>query len=70
MQIIVNGIKQDLPSELSLLDLLKHLQISPKQIAIEINLTVINAEAYHTHTLNEGDQIEIISFMGGGAHAS
>lgn len=69
MQISVNGIKQDVPSEQCLLDLLKHLEISPKQIAVEINLTVINTEAYHVTTLNEGDKIEIISFIGGGAHA-
>ena len=69
MQIRVNGIKQEVPSGQCLIDLLKNLEISPKQIAIEINLTVIDPEAYHKHTLHKGDQIEIIRFIGGGAHA-
>ncbi len=69
MQIIVNGEQQEVPANTHVLQLLKQLKISPERIAVEINLTVINREVYHATILKEGDHIEIISFIGGGAHA-
>lgn len=69
MQVIVNGEKQDLPPETSVFQLLEHLRVSPDRIAVEVDLTVIHREVYHATFLKEGDRIEIISFIGGGAHA-
>ena len=69
MQITVNGIHHDTPPKTTISELLKQLNISAERIAIEINLTVIDRADYHVSVLHEGDQIEIISFIGGGKHA-
>ncbi len=69
MQITINGEQQDLPEKCTVLQLLEQLKVSPERIAVEINLTVIDRSVYHATTLNEGDHVEIISFIGGGAHA-
>jgi len=69
MQIEVNGIKQEMPSNSNVLQLLQHFEIAPEGIAVEINLTVIDREAYDATMLHDGDQIEIIRFIGGGAYA-
>lgn len=68
MKIFVNGLEQDLPAGANVVDLLKQLDIAPERIAIEINLTVIDRRAYHDRIFQEGDQVEIISFIGGGQY--
>lgn len=66
MQIIVNGVEHEVSEDTNVIQLLEKLDIKPERIALEINLTVINREDYHSRTIHEGDQVEIISFIGGG----
>ncbi len=66
MQVEVNGIQQEMPISSTLSQLLAHFEIAPEGIAVEINLTVIDRQAYDATVLNPGDQIEIIRFIGGG----
>lgn len=68
MQIVVNGVSQEMLAHSNVLQLLEWFKIVPEQIAVEVNLTIINHEAYHTTILNEGDQVEIIRFIGGGSY--
>ena len=51
---------------LSLNALLEHLQIDPRRVAVERNFVVIKRDAYVTTIVDEGDQIEIVNFVGGG----
>jgi sulfur carrier protein len=37
-----------------------------KQIAVEYNLEIISKEQYGEIKLKDGDEVEIVSFMGGG----
>ena len=67
MQILVNGLKQNVPPQTNVVQLLEQLDIVPDRIAIEVNLTVIDRAAYHERIFNEGDKVEIISFIGGGS---
>lgn len=69
MQVEVNGIKQEMPADSNLSQLLRHFEIAPEGIAVEINLTVIDQQAYDATVLHENDQIEIIRFIGGGTYA-
>lgn len=66
MQVTVNGVRQDVPSETTLIQFLAGLKVIPDRVAVEINLTVVDRGEYHRVTLKEGDQIEIIGFVGGG----
>jgi sulfur carrier protein len=47
-------------------DLLTHLQIDPRRVAVELNLVVLKRDAFGSTALREGDEVEIVNFVGGG----
>ena len=67
MQIMVNGTRQEAPSEVNVSQLLAKLNFPPERVAVEVNLAIIDRGKYGRTFLREGDQIEIISFVGGGS---
>lgn len=64
LQITVNG--QARSAYGSVLDLITELTLDTRQIAIERNLALVPRSAYATTPLMDGDQIEIVGFIGGG----
>jgi thiamine biosynthesis protein ThiS len=46
--------------------LLAQLNIDPRRVAVEHNLAVVKRERYDSTLVNEGDEIEIVNFVGGG----
>lgn len=67
MRVTVNGVGQEVPSEMNVSDLLARLNVQPEKVAVEINLQIIGRQQYNRVSLKEGDQIEIIGFVGGGS---
>lgn len=70
MQITLNGdrFEVDAPQEgMTLTDLLAHLAIDGRRIAVEHNLVVLKRDAYDSTMVREGDAVEIVNFVGGGA---
>ena len=47
--------------------LLAGLDIDPRRVAVEHNLFIIKRARYDTTTINEGDTVEIVNFVGGGS---
>lgn len=66
MHITLNGDPFELAAPLTVSDLLLHLRIDSRRVAVEHNLVVLKRAAYDTTTLAEGDQVEIVNFVGGG----
>ena len=66
MKIRLNGDPLELPGELTILQLLEQLQIDPRRVAVEHNLTIIKRDRLATTTIAEGDEVEIVNFVGGG----
>ena len=66
MQIILNGEKKDVPDDLTIIGLLKHLKIQPQRVAVELNLDIVKKDQYAATTIKNGDSLEVVSFMGGG----
>jgi sulfur carrier protein len=66
MQVTVNGVRQEVSSETTVFQLLTELKILPERVVVEINLAVVDREQFGRFSLKEGDQIEIIGFVGGG----
>ena len=66
MIIKINGKDEIIEAELNLEQLIKNKNLLPERIVIEHNLRVTRKEDWKKINLNEGDNIEIISFMGGG----
>ena len=46
--------------------LLARLEIDPRRVAVEHNLNVVKRGAYDATEVRDGDQIEIVNFVGGG----
>jgi len=46
--------------------LLEELQIPQTRVAVEINLEIAPKATYGERTLQDGDRIEIVHFVGGG----
>ena len=67
MQIQVNGEQQEISEGLHLSELITHLKLRADQIAVELNHEVLRRAAWATTTLQPGDRIEIVHFVGGGA---
>lgn len=66
MQIMINGISQDLVQQQLLSDFLAAKGIAPERVVVEINRLIVKREHFVSTTLNEGDSVEIIRFVGGG----
>ena len=48
------------------LALAESLNLNPRQVAIERNRQIVPKSTYGEVTLNDGDEIEIVRFIGGG----
>jgi thiamine biosynthesis protein ThiS len=66
MTITLNGEKRDIPDGVTVLDLLDILKIQHGRVAVERNEQIVKKDVYGTTAINEGDSIEVVSFMQGG----
>jgi thiamine biosynthesis protein ThiS len=66
VQIVLNGQPQDIPSGLTLLDLLTRLRIDPEKVAVELNRDIIRRAQWNSRKVEEGASIEVVQFVGGG----
>jgi thiamine biosynthesis protein ThiS len=46
--------------------LLSELEIDSRRVAVEHNLVVLKRAAFDTTEVRDGDQVEIVNFVGGG----
>ncbi|MDR1451243.1 MAG: sulfur carrier protein ThiS [Helicobacteraceae bacterium] len=69
MKIVINGEEKTFALEkLSVADLLKIENIAqPDMVSVQLNDEFIRQEEYGTTKLKEGDEINFLYFMGGGA---
>ena len=66
MTITLNVDPHDEPGHLTVSDLLSRHQIDSRRVAVELNLVVLKRPAFETTTISEGDEVEIVNFVGGG----
>ena len=66
MQIHVNGQTRELPESTSVLDLLEHLGLKPRRVAVERNKRIVRRASFAEALLGEGDRVEIVTLVGGG----
>jgi thiamine biosynthesis protein ThiS len=62
----VNGEPLDLPGGITISGLLAHLGLDIRKIAVERNREIVPRSTYAAVTLNPGDALEIVHFIGGG----
>jgi thiamine biosynthesis protein ThiS len=66
MTITLNGDKHELAAPVSISDLLQQLEIDARRVAVELNLAVVKKAAYDSSLIKDGDEVEIVNFVGGG----
>ena len=66
MTIRLNGEPFDIPGPVTISALLAELNIDPRIVAVEHNVVVVKRQQYETTMIGEGDEIEIVRFVGGG----
>ncbi len=66
MTIKLNGDPHEIPQPLSVSALLDTLAIDARRVAVELNLAVVKKAAYDTSVITDGDEVEIVNFVGGG----
>ena len=65
MILTVNGEKLDLPDGATVTKLVARFNLTPEKVAVELNRRLIRSEQYN-RPLNNGDEVEIVTFVGGG----
>jgi thiamine biosynthesis protein ThiS len=66
MTIVLNGEERECREGMTIADLVTELGLGNRRIAVETNREIIPRDHYATHSLNIGDHIEIVHFVGGG----
>lgn len=66
MKVKVNGEMREVSQDITVSELLNQLGVNPKLCVVERNLALVKKENYATEKLSEGDEIEIVTLVGGG----
>lgn len=66
MTITLNGDPFDVSGPLTISELLARLDIDARRVAVEHNLVVLKRTTFDGVVVREGDQVEIVNFVGGG----
>lgn len=66
MNIVFNGQPRLVRPHTTVADLLVDLKLPSRQVAVEVNLDLIPREKHEVHVLREGDQVEVVTLVGGG----
>ena len=66
VQITLNGEPFEIERPLSVVALLDKLEIDARRVAVEHNLPIIKRQRFPEVIVNDGDQVEIVNFVGGG----
>ncbi|HYX42676.1 MAG TPA: sulfur carrier protein ThiS [Pyrinomonadaceae bacterium] len=70
MRVQVNGETHELTEGLTLAGLIALLKLAPERLAVERNREVVRRARWAETEIAEGDQIEIVHFVGGGNKSS
>ena len=66
LRITLNGDPFEINGPVTVAELLARLELDARRVAVEHNLVVLKRAAFDSTTVNTGDQIEIVNFVGGG----
>jgi sulfur carrier protein len=66
LEIVVNGVSRTVADQLSITALLEQLEVPSRGVAVEVNLDVVPRSRHADFILSAGDQVEVVSLVGGG----
>jgi thiamine biosynthesis protein ThiS len=66
VKITLNGEPFEVAGPMTVAELLTRLDIDSRRVAVEHNLSVVRRALFGTTEVREGDEVEIVNFVGGG----
>ncbi len=66
VEVTLNGEPCSLPANLSIRELLRHLNLSEERVAVERNRAIVPREDWDRVRITAGDELEVVHFVGGG----
>ena len=66
MRLTINGKEQNLDAPLTLAQLIEQLGMKGDRVAVELNRDIVSRPQWAETALKDGDQLEIVHFVGGG----
>ena len=66
MNVQINGKSFVLPKQISLLDWIEEQNIPLAAVIVDYNGEILSRDHWKTTLLKEGDQVELLQFVGGG----
>jgi len=66
VEISINGRPRELGEQVTVAELLLELGLAEKHVAVEVNRELVPRQQHTRHVLADGDQVEIVTLVGGG----
>jgi sulfur carrier protein len=66
LTIRLNGEPHEIAGPVTISALLADLNVDPRRVAVEHNLVIVKRDRYDSVMIGDGDEIEIVNFVGGG----
>ena len=66
IEITVNGEPRTLQAGQTILELLRHLQLDPARVAVELDRRIVKQPRWADTVLEPGARLEVVQFVGGG----
>ncbi len=63
---MINGKKLTLPRGTTIASFLEDMNLQHKSVVVEVNRDIIDREKFGDIELKDGDEVEIVRFIGGG----
>ena len=67
MNLLINGEERSFGDPLTLAELVEQLGVKPDRVAVELNQAIVRRDAWGATKLRDGDRLEVVHFVGGGA---
>src|SRR5229473_3411640 len=67
IEIRLNGEAREIPAALSIAELLDHFNLPKDFVAVERNRSIVPKQKWETVALAQGDELEVVHFVGGGS---
>ena len=62
----INGERREIPEGLTVSGLLEHFDLHPRLVVVEKNREILRRQEYETASVEAGDSLELVHFVGGG----
>jgi thiamine biosynthesis protein ThiS len=67
MTLHINGEQREFPDSLTVAALVAQLGMKPDRVAVELNMEIVPRTQWDATALKDGDKLEVVHFVGGGA---